>query len=248
MTTDAITGIDAVEDLYLKTYSSLKAVSDTAAVDFATQVKLAGAQQGDNSASMSQSTASLDDIQDEYISTLNTINSAGKTQTGLYDSTGTVAGSLSSAALGQSTAIDTSGLTNFAAAALAGISEEDLSVLEQLQQNFRVSTSTIVNTMQELGFTFSDLAEKSNMTTLASALNGRSTQYVMPAVENVGSSVGSLYDGLGQGSGSGGGTSTGNTTEAEEEYSNIVVIGDKTYLETTTIIDGNRTVVRTEMN
>ena len=130
------------------------------------------------------------------------------------------------------------------------LNSDQQNLLSQIQDTFRANTTTIVDTMQALGLTFNDLATRENMVTLGNALNNRAIEYGLPAVENVDASVDMLYDGFGEGAGSGGnGAGTRSAVEdVKEEYSNIIVEGDKTYLETVTIENGVKTVVRTEMN
>lgn len=248
-----ITGIDSVEDLYQKTYLRLKAVSEEAAATFAQQVKLNGATAAINMGDTSSSISSIDNIQDTYISTINTIKAAQSSTSGIYNANGTFTSSVlgSSAISNSSVGISDLDAESFLDSAVKeALSSDQKTLLEQIQETFRVNTSSIVDTMQRLGLTFNDLAARESMVTLGNALNDRAIEYGLPAVENVDAAVDILYDGFGEGeSGSGSGSGSGATVEeVTEEYSNIIVEGDKTYLETVTIENGVKTVIRTEMS
>lgn len=249
----SVNGIDSVEDLYYKTYSRLKAVSEEAALTFAQQVNLLGAtssiDMGDNTSSVS----SIDNIQDTYTSTINAIKASQNSTSGIYDASGTFTSSVlgSSAISGSNLGVGNIDVESFIDSAVKqALSDDQKLLLESMQDTFRANTTTIVDTMQSLGYTFNDLMVRENMVTLGNALNDRAIEYGLPAVENVDASVDMLYDGFGEGAGgSGSGSGSGAAVEeVTEEYSNIVVEGDKTYLETVTIENGVRTVVRTEMN
>lgn len=252
MAVDKITGIDSVQDLYLKTYARLKAVSEQAAETFASQVMLNGATSAIDMGDTSSSISSVDNITDTYISTINTIKAAQRSTSGIYDSSGTFTSSVLGSSGLNSSGLNISDLdveSFLESAVLNSIDEDQKNMIERMQEAFRVNTSTIVDTMQSLGLTFNDLADRTNMLTLGNAFNNQAIEYGLPAVENVESAVDMLYNGFGEGSGSGGnGAGSGTAVEEiTEEYSNIVVEGDKTYLETVTIENGVKTVVRTEM-
>lgn len=252
MAVSGITGIDSVEELYMKTYTRLKAVSEEAAATFAEQVKLSGATSAINMGSDSASISSIDNIQDTYIKTINTIKASQNSTSGIYNSSGIFTSSvLGSNALSASSVVSGNiDVDSFVDSAVKqALSSDQKQLLEQIEDTFRANTTTIVDTMQALGLTFNDLVVRENMVTLGNALNNRNIEYGLPAVENVDASVDMLYDGFGESGGSGGGAGSRNAVEElKEEYSNIVVEGDKTYLETVTIENGVKTVVRTEMN
>lgn len=253
MAVAGVTGIDSVEDLYLKTYAKLKAVSEEAAASFAQQVKLSGAAMDLNAGDTSSSLSAIDNIQDTYVRTINTIKAAQNTTSGIYNANGIFTSSVlgSNALAGSVVGAPSIDVDSFLESAVKmALNSDQQNLLSQIQDTFRANTTTIVDTMQALGLTFNDLATRENMVTLGDALNNRAIEYGLPAVENVDASVDMLYDGFGEGAGSGGnGAGTRSAVEdVKEEYSNIIVEGDKTYLETVTIENGVKTVVRTEMN
>jgi len=250
MATDGIYGIDPVEDLYTNTYNTLKKVSTDVAAEFATAMKLQGA---DSSLDIGTDSSDLiSQIQDTYTSTLNDLSTlANSTTSGIYNSSGLL-NSLSSVA---SSETDTSTDTIYTTL-INSLSDDETTLLTNIQKEFNVSTNTIVSTMQNLGFTFNDLFEKENMMALAVKLNEDMSTYGFKPVDDISASVDSLYDGLGEGGDNSqmsmgtsmSGASADSGTTEEEEYSSIVVIGDTTYLETTTIKNGSKTVVRTPMS
>ena len=246
MAVGGVTGIDSVEDLYLKTYAKLKAVSEEAAASFAQQVKLSGAAMDLNAGDTSSSLSAIDNIQDTYVRTINTIKAA-QNANGIFTSSVLGSNALAGSTVG-APSIDVDSFLE--SAVKMALNSDQQNLLSQIQDTFRANTTTIVDTMQALGLTFNDLATRENMVTLGNALNNRAIEYGLPAVENVDASVDMLYDGFGEGAGSGGnGAGTRSAVEdVKEEYSNIIVEGDKTYLETVTIENGVKTVVRTEMN
>lgn len=235
---NAVNGIDGVSDSYLKAYNNTKVNSPIAAYTYSMQV-------GANKQAMG-TTIGAEYIpsqgRDEYIRNVDLSSVV------LGNNQGTETIASQAADMAQQTAASSGQVTlQSLEAALKGLSEADMAILYDLQQTYKVNAGTIVTTMQQLGFKFDDLSEKQNMEELKEALQTVLVDYVMPPVENIEAATDSINDGLGEKESISREKENENAPEDEDEFSNLVIIGDKTFLETTKIIDGAKTVVRTEV-
>jgi hypothetical protein len=243
---DNITPIDTGQNLYQNTYNVTRLNPGPVTGNFATlNAKLQGELLKEQGMSEGENEI-LQDIQDVYTSSLQ--NKAEVKANGvLYDSTGVM--TVYQPADGNAvTALN--GMQN---AAVLHLNQFETRMMHQVQQSFNVSVGTVVAALQQLGMTFADLYDKDNMAALTAKLksgtpkSSNPTEFEMPVVNKLDEAVDILYDGLGQGGGTG---DTGNQTpkqQEEEEFSQLIIVGDKTFLETVKIVDGTKTVTRTEV-
>ncbi len=124
----------------------------------------------------------------------------------------------------------------------------DSSFLSQLSETFRANEDSILSAMESLGLALDDLSDKDNLTALANAMNEGAANLGLPTIDDLDSTVDSLYNSVPTAdSASNEAAGGGSGSDEESTTTQIVTINGMTYLETTTTENGISTTTRTKI-